>query len=239
MCNISNRLWALLCLLQVSDLENQIDNFEAEVEGLSIKKGKQRPPRLVCSVVFHCKFICSTLHSLLNLFPTISTIDEIILHNQVHLEKSITRHKAHIKKLESILRLLDNDELSPEQVNDVKDFLDDYVERNQVQLSSYVMVTLSSFIYLTRFICAYGRLQSYQGPYVYYDFIQEDFDEFSDVEELYSTLPKEKVEALEDMVSLAASSLVKVGYDADCTYFICDSSDYIEKDNNIMWLLVI
>ncbi|XP_062215067.1 uncharacterized protein LOC133915783 isoform X1 [Phragmites australis] len=116
----------------VSDLENQIDNFEAEIEGLSIKKGKQRPPRLV------------------------------------HLEKSITRHKAHIKKLESILRLLDNDELSPEQVNDVRDFLDDYVERNQ-----------------------------------------EDFDEFSDVEDLYSTLPMEKVEALEDMVSLAASGLVK------------------------------
>ncbi|KAJ1294351.1 hypothetical protein BS78_01G140000 [Paspalum vaginatum] len=116
----------------VSDLESQIDNFEAEVEGLSIKKGKQRPPRLV------------------------------------HLEKSITRHKAHIKKLESILRLLDNDELSPEQVNDVKDFLDDYVERNQ-----------------------------------------EDFDEFSDVEDLYSTLPMEKVEALEDMVSLVPSTLVK------------------------------
>lgn len=37
-------------------------------------------------------------------------------------------------KLELILRLLDNDELSPEQVNDVKDFLDDYVERNQVDL---------------------------------------------------------------------------------------------------------
>lgn len=35
-------------------------------------------------------------------------------------------------KLELILRLLDNDELSPEQVNDVKDFLEDYVERNQV-----------------------------------------------------------------------------------------------------------
>ena len=30
------------------------------------------------------------------------------------------------------MRLLDNDELSPEQVNDVKDFLEDYVERNQV-----------------------------------------------------------------------------------------------------------
>ncbi|CAM0875638.1 unnamed protein product [Alopecurus aequalis] len=67
----------------VSDLENQIDNFEAELEGLSFKKGKQRPPRL------------------------------------------------------------------------------------------------------------------------------EDFDEFSDVEDLYSTLPMEKVEALEDMVSLAPSSLIK------------------------------
>ena len=58
--------------------------------------------------------------------------DELIFVLQTHLETSISRHKAHIMKLELILRLLDNDELSPEQVNDVKDFLDDYVERNQV-----------------------------------------------------------------------------------------------------------
>lgn len=45
-------------------------------------------------------------------------------------------------KLELILRLLDNDELSPDQVNDVKDFLDDYVERNQVYDASLL---LSSF----------------------------------------------------------------------------------------------
>ncbi|XP_064963908.1 general negative regulator of transcription subunit 3-like isoform X9 [Musa acuminata AAA Group] len=116
----------------VGDLESQIDNFEAEVEGLSVKKGKTRPPRLT------------------------------------HLETSIARHKAHILKLELILRLLDNDELSPEQVNDVKDFLEDYVERNQ-----------------------------------------DDFDEFGDVDELYSSLPLEKVEALEDLVSLGPSSLAK------------------------------
>ncbi|KAK9062387.1 hypothetical protein SSX86_019573 [Deinandra increscens subsp. villosa] len=79
----------------VSELESQIDSFEAEMEGLSVKKGKAKPPRLT------------------------------------HLESSITRHKAHIMKLELILRLLDNDELSPEQVNDVKEFIDDYVERNQ------------------------------------------------------------------------------------------------------------
>ncbi|KAK4359617.1 hypothetical protein RND71_021846 [Anisodus tanguticus] len=117
----------------VGELENQIDNFEAELEGLSVKKGKQRPPRLV------------------------------------HLETSIVRHKAHIMKLELILRLLDNDELSPEQVNDVKDFLEDYVERNQ-----------------------------------------DDFDEFSDVDELYSTLPLDKVESLEDLVTVAPPGLVKV-----------------------------
>ncbi|KAJ8550714.1 hypothetical protein K7X08_000084 [Anisodus acutangulus] len=116
----------------VGELENQIDNFEAELEGLSVKKGKQRPPRLV------------------------------------HLETSIVRHKAHIMKLELILRLLDNDELSPEQVNDVKDFLEDYVERNQ-----------------------------------------DDFDEFSDVDELYSTLPLDKVESLEDLVTVAPPGLVK------------------------------
>lgn len=109
----------------VSELESQIDSFEAEIEGLSVKKGKTRPPRLT------------------------------------HLETSITRHKAHIMKLELILRLLDNDELSPEQVNDVKDFLDDYVERNQ-----------------------------------------EDFEDFSDVDELYSSLPLDKVESLEDLVAI-------------------------------------
>lgn len=116
----------------VGELESQIDNFEAEIEGLSVKKGKTRPPRLT------------------------------------HLETSIARHKAHIMKLELILRLLDNDELSPEQVNDVKDFLDDYVERNQ-----------------------------------------EDFEEFSDVDELYNSLPLDKVESLEDLVTIGAPGLVK------------------------------
>ncbi|KAJ0848677.1 putative CCR4-NOT complex, subunit 3/ 5, CCR4-NOT complex subunit/5 domain superfamily protein [Helianthus annuus] len=116
----------------VSELESQIDSFEAEMEGLSVKKGKTRPPRLT------------------------------------HLESSITRHKAHIMKLELLLRLLDNDELSPEQVNDIKDFLDDYVERNQ-----------------------------------------EDFDEFDDVDMLYSTLPLDTVESLEDLVTSGPPGLVK------------------------------
>ncbi|KAK9925664.1 hypothetical protein M0R45_022935 [Rubus argutus] len=99
----------------VGELESQIDSFEAEIEGVSVKKGKGRPPRLT------------------------------------HLETSITRHKAHIMKLELILRLLE-----------------DYVERNQ-----------------------------------------EDFDEFSEVDELYSTLPLDKVESLEDLVTIVPPGLVK------------------------------
>ncbi|CAA7388162.1 unnamed protein product [Spirodela intermedia] len=116
----------------VGDLESQIDNFEAEIEGLSVKKGKSKPNRLT------------------------------------HLETSITRHKTHIMKLEWILRLLDNDELSPEQVNDVKEFLEDYVERNQ-----------------------------------------EDFEEFSNPDELYSALQLEKVESLDDF-AIASTTLVKL-----------------------------
>ncbi len=48
------------------------------------------------------------------------------------MEDSITRHKLHLIKLELILRLLDNGGLSPDEVNEVKDFVEDYIERNQV-----------------------------------------------------------------------------------------------------------
>nr|XP_009398515.1 PREDICTED: CCR4-NOT transcription complex subunit 3 isoform X1 [Musa acuminata subsp. malaccensis]XP_009398516.1 PREDICTED: CCR4-NOT transcription complex subunit 3 isoform X1 [Musa acuminata subsp. malaccensis]XP_018680720.1 PREDICTED: CCR4-NOT transcription complex subunit 3 isoform X1 [Musa acuminata subsp. malaccensis] len=141
----------------VGDLESQIDNFEAEVEGLSVKKGKTRPPRLT------------------------------------HLEASIARHKAHIMKLELILRLLDNDELSPDQANDVKDFLEDYVERNQ-----------------------------------------EDFDEFGDVDELYSSLPLDKVEALEDLVSLGPSSLAKTALSSNELQNTCQDigDDVASQESN-------
>ncbi|KAI3963811.1 hypothetical protein MKW92_019901 [Papaver armeniacum] len=72
----------------VGELESQIDSFEADIEGLSVKKGKARPPRLT------------------------------------HLETSIVRHKAHIMKLELILRLLDNDELKFSEVDDLYSSLD-------------------------------------------------------------------------------------------------------------------
>ena len=38
----------------------------------------------------------------------------------VHLEESVTRHKDHVTKLETILRLLDNEAINPDDLGDVK-----------------------------------------------------------------------------------------------------------------------
>ncbi len=46
-------------------------------------------------------------------------------------EVIINRHKEHIQKLESLLRLLDNEQLEPDDFSDIRDFLDDYIERGQ------------------------------------------------------------------------------------------------------------
>mmetsp|Transcript_10710 Transcript_10710/g.37183 ORF Transcript_10710/g.37183 Transcript_10710/m.37183 type:complete len:738 (-) Transcript_10710:1025-3238(-) len=81
----------------VDELNTQVDNFEAEIEGLQggkKTKGKA-PPRLT------------------------------------HLEESVSRHKEHTGRLEQVMRLLENDQLSPEDVNDLKELVDDYLERNQ------------------------------------------------------------------------------------------------------------
>ena len=54
-----------------------------------------------------------------------------------HLEESVTRHKAHITRLEQMLRLLDNEQLNPEDIEEVKDMVDDYLERNQESFSEF------------------------------------------------------------------------------------------------------
>lgn len=48
-----------------------------------------------------------------------------------HMEESVVRHKQHVGRLEQMLRLLDSDQITPEEVNEVKELLDDYLARNQ------------------------------------------------------------------------------------------------------------
>lgn len=47
------------------------------------------------------------------------------------LQETLTRHKWHITMLESILRHLENDNLDVEQINDIKEDIEYYVESNQ------------------------------------------------------------------------------------------------------------
>lgn len=47
------------------------------------------------------------------------------------LEASIKRHRWHIAKLEQIIRMLDNDALGHEQINDIKEDVEYYIEANQ------------------------------------------------------------------------------------------------------------
>ncbi|KAI3433476.1 hypothetical protein D9Q98_003288 [Chlorella vulgaris] len=47
------------------------------------------------------------------------------------MEESIGRHRQHIMRLEQLLRLLDNDAVQAEDVEGVKDLVDDYLDRNQ------------------------------------------------------------------------------------------------------------
>jgi CCR4-NOT transcription complex subunit 3 len=48
-----------------------------------------------------------------------------------HLDDSAARHRAHIARLEQLLRLLDNDEIATEEVEAVRELVDDYLDRNQ------------------------------------------------------------------------------------------------------------
>lgn len=50
---------------------------------------------------------------------------------------------------------------------------------------------------------------------------QEDFEEFSDVDDLYNSLPLDKVESLEDLVTIGAPGLVKVNLSGLSCVFWC------------------
>ena len=48
-----------------------------------------------------------------------------------HLEESMSRHHQHIQRLELCLRLVDNEALNPADTEDLKELVEDYIERNQ------------------------------------------------------------------------------------------------------------
>ena len=78
----------------IDELNSQIDNFEADMEGLSVKKGKAKPAKLI------------------------------------QLESFVNKHREHIKCLEQLIRLVDRKEVTPDEIDDLKEMISDYIERN-------------------------------------------------------------------------------------------------------------
>ena len=54
------------------------------------------------------------------------------------LEDGIERHQLHIGRLEQILRLVDNDVVSIEEVEDIRDLIDDYIERSMESPDDFI-----------------------------------------------------------------------------------------------------
>ena len=80
----------------VSNLNTQMESFDADLERLSAGKGKSKNK------------------------------DEIAA-----LEESMTGHRQHVAKLEQIIRLMDNDLLETEAIDDLKEEIEYFVESNQ------------------------------------------------------------------------------------------------------------
>ena len=86
----------------VETLSQQIEEFEAEIEAIPVKRGKPTKPLLV-----------------------------------EQFEESIERHNQHTRLLEQLIRLIDNESVVPEDVNDIKEMVEDYVERNQLDFDEF------------------------------------------------------------------------------------------------------
>ena len=58
---------------------------------------------------------------------------------QAHLEESVARHKQHIARMEQLLRLLDNEAVEPDdpELLNVKEMMEDYLDRNQEDFDSF------------------------------------------------------------------------------------------------------
>ena len=53
------------------------------------------------------------------------------------MEQRLTRHQYYITNLETLMRLLDNDQMTPDKINDIRDHIEYYVENNDEGMGMY------------------------------------------------------------------------------------------------------
>ena len=101
--------WMATC---VEELSNQCDAFEAEIELLQSEGGKGKKGRNKGGATGN---------------------DEKV----AKLEQSLARHKAHTLNLEIMMRLVENETLTCDDADDVRDLIEDYLERNQEDFEDF------------------------------------------------------------------------------------------------------
>uniref|UniRef100_A0A6N2M017 glucan endo-1,3-beta-D-glucosidase n=1 Tax=Salix viminalis TaxID=40686 RepID=A0A6N2M017_SALVM len=82
----------------------------------------------------------------------------------------------------------------------------DWVKRNVTRYNFNGGVTIKLLLKVQQYCVCYGSVDNSIG-FVF--FVVEDFDDFSDVDDLYNSLPLDKVESLEDLVTIGPPGLVK------------------------------
>lgn len=125
----NSRQWIAKCL---DGLQQQHDKVEAELEQLKAKKvtlcvSLTSPP---CLAHLHLPVV-----ALRSDFP----IKNASLYSQGKkdqeridsLEHALERHQFHTNSLEKCLRMLDNDTITPDNIDEIKDVVEHYIENNQ------------------------------------------------------------------------------------------------------------
>jgi len=127
----------------------QVDQFESEVESLSVQTRKKKgdkevnisffyfPSFLLTTFLIHFlgSFLCfhyfaNTQHVLVLFFSVVC----VCLQKQDRIEelkRLIERHRYHIRMLETILRMLDNDSIQVEAIHKIKDDVEYYIDSSQ------------------------------------------------------------------------------------------------------------
>lgn len=119
----------------------QVDQFESEVESLSVQTRKKKGDKEVrlffhslwhsvahmsCSVVFQDVFVTNVFEFTFFCHSEIQKQDRID-----ELKRLIERHRFHIRMLETILRMLDNDSVPVDAIQKIKDDVEYYIDSSQ------------------------------------------------------------------------------------------------------------
>lgn len=112
----------------IDTLNMQVDQFESEVESLSVQTRKKKGDKEVSSVVEAVPERREKSVVNPNLSPSLPPQKQDRIEE---LKRLIERHRFHIRMLETILRMLDNDSIPVDSIQKIKDDVEYYIDSSQ------------------------------------------------------------------------------------------------------------